>query len=139
MSNNTSVTPNGSLVGKAHRFYNVGDRVSIALPLELAGDTVVVIDDMSGGGETAYWEILFWTDDTMTTLAAPTAGTVLIEGAMSEHKFWRTIVDGAFNSVDANLNTRPIPRGYGPMRHARITISSATDVATHFTATCDKY
>tara|TARA_R110002020_G_C16305693_1_gene773459 strand:+ start:323 stop:793 length:471 start_codon:yes stop_codon:yes gene_type:complete len=117
-----------------HRIYQSG-----AVSITGGGDTVVLIEGMAPGNDRAYFEVLFWTDDTMTTLADPTVGTVVIEGAVSDANFWRTIPSGDFLSADGNDPDRCIPEALGPMRNARITISSATDVATHVSVTIDKY
>tara|TARA_R100001244_G_scaffold90191_2_gene68455 strand:+ start:495 stop:956 length:462 start_codon:yes stop_codon:yes gene_type:complete len=114
-----------------HRIYKSG-----AVSITGGGDTEILIEGMAPGNDRAYFEVLFWTDSTMTTLASPTAGAVIIEGAVSDAKFWRSIPDGDFLSANAD---RSIPEASGPMRNARITISSATDVASHASVTIDKY
>tara|TARA_R110002167_G_scaffold45515_3_gene136727 strand:+ start:2679 stop:3146 length:468 start_codon:yes stop_codon:yes gene_type:complete len=117
-----------------HRVYSSG-----AVSITGGSDTEILIEGMAPGNDRAYFEVLFWTDDTMTVLAYPTAGTVVIEGAVSDTNFWRSIPSGDFLSADANDPGRPIPEALGPMRSAKITISSTTDVATHVSVTIDKY
>jgi len=117
-----------------HRVYSSG-----AVSITGGGDTEILVENMAAGNDRAYFEVLFWTDDTMTTLADPTAGTVVIEGSISGANFWRTIPSGEFLSADGNDPDRCIPEAVGPMRNARITISSDTDVATHVSVTIDKY
>ena len=117
-----------------HRIYQSG-----AASITGGGDTEILIENMAPGNDRAYFEVLFWTDDTMTTLADPTAGTVVIEGSISGANFWRSIPDGEFLSADGNDPDRSIPEALGPMRNARIRISSDTDVASHVSVTIDKY
>lgn len=140
MIKDTLVTNNAAINRAGQRLYNfkTADTDSIALPLTTGTDTFERVG-LTGGSERAYFEVCFWTDDTLTTKATPAAGTVKFRGAMTDNMIWKTMPNGSFDAAVYAVETTPIPEGRGPMRYVEVVIDGDNSPATYATVTVDKY
>ncbi len=106
-------------------------------PYLIKGETTngtLLSPDMSPRFERGYVSVIFYTDETQTTIVTPTDGTVTIEASESGTGFG-TILNGTINAFDSSYKR---PSFSGPVGKIRVTLAGISG-AGFMVATISRY